>query len=151
MKGWLSPLAARTWDDLRALQVEEWLWIDTTQPGVHRQKTLPAAAPQVTHVWGWTGAWAVRARVDVDLPGSVVGVVGASLTWGVTPPAGADEVDVTETTRPVWALGHGRSSIREIPGLVEKTGSVDLITLDVQRVVDDGTTVTFVPLTFIRA
>lgn len=150
MKAWLSALTAKTWQDLRALPAERWLWVDATPPGVHYDPQLPETAPQTTQVWGWTSAWALRARTDIDLPGPDVGVLGAVLTWSEPVPADAVEVECTEAIRPVWARDHGRSSIAEVPGLTGKDGSVDLVTLDVLREVRNDQGVTLVPLTFLR-
>ncbi len=155
MKGTLTRLSATTWDALRAESVERWLWVDTSGAGVHLEATLPEQPGQATHVWGWSGSWAIRARVDADLGGTaVVGVRAARFTWaGQAPASDRDPVDVkaVETTRPVWGVGNGRASMPAVPGLAERDRSLDLVTLDVVREVAEGARTTFVPLTFVRA
>lgn len=150
----LTRLASTTWNGLRAEQVERWLWIDTTGVGVHLEAALPERPTQVTHVWGWTGSWAVRARIDPDLgDGTSVGVRAARLRWsGAAVASDLDEEDATpiESTNPVWKIGNDRASMPLVSGLSGEKTAIDLVTLQVHRAVDAGDQVTFVPLTFVR-
>ena len=116
MRGRVEAVPLETWADLQSLPVDEWLWLDTEEPGVHLTDTLPNEPAQVTHVWGWSATQAVRVRVDVDLPHRAggTGLAGAALTWGEG--VGFD-VPVAVSDNPVWPPRVGRSDMRPIPGL----------------------------------
>lgn len=122
MKGWLERVTSSDWAGLRSLRCDEWLWIDTRGDGVHVAPDLPQEPGDITHVWGWGSQWAVRARLDPDLPhpDGRLGVAGAVLRWGAGRPAGETEVDVAESDRPVWPVANGRANLAHVPELHDR-------------------------------
>lgn len=69
----LEKLVLAGWHDVTALGLDEWLWLDMAEGGLHRG-ALPSSKPtQLSHAWGWSRDHLVRLRFDRDLPNGVVG------------------------------------------------------------------------------
>lgn len=119
MKGWIESIPGNTWDSLKVLPCEEWLWIDTAGAGVHLTTSLGNEPAQVTHVWGWGPHVAVRARIDPDLPHATgeTGAAGAVLRLDDDTPADAMTVEVSVSEHPVWSPSDGRANLARISGL----------------------------------
>lgn len=118
MKGWLDETGRITWADLEAMGCDEWLWLDVDGVGVHCEGLLPQEPPrQATHVWGWGEGFAVRARLDPELPG----VAAAVFRWVGAPPAGRAVVSASELESPVWPVGNGRANMAPVRGLNDPT------------------------------
>ncbi|WP_028709289.1 hypothetical protein [Propionicicella superfundia] len=107
--GTLSPVHG-AWADLARLDIDEWLWIDTVEPGIHVARMLPAEPTQATHVWGWGPDRWVRARVDPSLGDGGAGVIGAMMMPG-------EDLEITVSIHPAWNCADGRVSVGNIPGL----------------------------------
>lgn len=124
MEGWIEPIPGDTWADVGKLACAEWLWIDTAGDGVHVATTLPDEPAQVTHLWGWGEALAVRVRIDPDLPHSSgeTGAAGAVLHLDKVP-ADRAAVEVHERLHPVWPAKPGRANMRPTAELTDPQGN----------------------------
>jgi hypothetical protein len=141
----LEPLPAGGWEALRSLDVDEWLWLDMEAPGIHLATTLPERAPaQTSHVWGWSAESLVRARVDLDLPG---GVVGAILRLDTE--QGGELVDVRQADGRRWAPGDGRVRVSYPEALKDRARGLTLYDVTRTTVTESGRT-SMMPLEFVR-
>lgn len=69
----VAELSVAGWGDVQKIAVDDWLWLDMAEGGLHRG-SLPGTMPsQLSHVWGWSARHLVRLRFDRDLPNGVVG------------------------------------------------------------------------------
>lgn len=140
----LEKVAEGGWDALRALDMDEWLWLDMESPGLHNANALPATPPsQVSHVWGWSAAALVRARVDRDLPGRVAGAVLHLAEDGT-----GEQVDVSTAEVRRWTEGDGRVRVSYPASLKDRARGVTLYR--VTRLATTTGGVSMMPLEFVR-
>ena len=141
----LEKLPEGGWDALRSVDMDEWLWLDMDSPGLHIANVLPATPPpQVSHVWGWSSNALVRARVDRDIPGRVVGAV-LHLADGGT----GEQVDVSTARSQRWAEADGRVRVSYPPGLKDRSRGVTLHRVSRMAVTARGA-ISLMPLDFVR-
>lgn len=148
--GHLATLGDTDWAGLGALDIDEWLWLDTTAPGLHITNHLPHRPADITHLWGWASERWLRARIDHDLPGS--GLVGAVLSVGSA--LGSVPTEYTQTQAPLWGISDGRVGRARQDDILDRPGANDPLrtaTIRTAFLVKTGTdgTLTRVPLAFV--
>lgn len=146
---WLTGLGPCDWGQLRQQLGGDgsWLWLsmDPTNPLGLSAELPERQPPGITHVWGWTDALLVRARVDQHLPDG--GVVGARLhLHGHQPTADAELVRPRVERGQTWARHDGRINADPHHPALGLRGLTQYLVRRTSTA-SDGT-MTVVPLTF---